>query len=602
VRGLPFASALWLVGGVGLSAVAFLLLGAWRAPQSATAASVRAIVSLPRDTTIALDRGSAVALSPDGRRLVYSGRSQGKVQLYLRSLDSFESLPIAGTDGAMHAFFSPDGQWVGFFADQKLKKVSLDGGAPVAIADARTPRGEAWGQDNLILMTPFNNTGIARVSALGGSPEPASTLVSGELSHRWPRILPDGKAMLFTIWNDIGWEPARIAAQRLDSQEHKVIVPAGGGYARFVPDGAGTSGYLIYARSEGLMAAKFDTARLETTGQAVPVLDSLITNLSGGAHFDVSATGTLAYVPGSFGEEDRDLAWVTVDGSRTPVLRIHNMSRYWMLSPDGTRILRNNTSGSNKDIWIDDLTRGTNTRVTSQDENFAGAWSNDGKWVAFSRGVPVSNIYRRSTDGSEIEERLSTSPVTQQPESWSPDGTSLAYTEFDPVSGSDISIMTIPAPNAAKGGTPGSAFATRPFVKTRFSEGNARFSPDGRWLAYDSNESGRFEVYVRAFPEGVRKWPVSTEGGIFPVWSPSGREIFYRSTSGMMMAAAVDGSSDFRVDRPRVLFDAAAYENTFGVSLDGKRFLMMPLIAPEAAPTQVHLVLNWLDELRQRVK
>ena len=269
-RGLPFVSALWLVGGVALSAVAFLLLGAWRAPQSATAAPVRAIVSLPPDTTIALDRGSAVALSPDGHRLVYSGRSQGKVQLYLRSLNSFESLPIAGTDGAMHAFFSPDGQWVGFFADQKLKKVSLEGGAPVAIADARTPRGEAWGPDNLILMTPVNNTGIARVSALGGSPEPASTLVSGELSHRWPRILPDGKAMLFTIWNDIGWEPARIAAQRLDSQEHKVIVPAGGGYARFVPDGAGTSGYLVYARSEGLMAASSTRRGWKRQGRPSP--------------------------------------------------------------------------------------------------------------------------------------------------------------------------------------------------------------------------------------------------------------------------------------------------------------------------------------------
>ena len=169
------------------------------------------------------------------------------------------------------------------------------------------------------------------------------------------------------------------------------------------------------------------------------------------------------------------------------------------------------------------------------------------------------------------------------------------------MSGSDIWILTLPAPNAARNGASGPQPATRPFVKTSFTERDAQFSPDGRWLAYDSNESGRFEVYVRAFPEGVRKWAVSTEGGFYPMWSPSGREIFYRSRS-TMMAVAVETASDFRVDKPCVLFDATAYENTFSVSPDGKRFLMMPLVAHEAAPTQVHLVFNWLEELRQRVK
>ncbi len=589
-------SALSVVAGAALAAGAFLLFGRSDTSPSTPAAIVRAIVSMPPDTTLALERGSAVTLSPDGRRLVYSGRTKDKSQLYIRSLDAFESLPIAGTDGAMNPFFSPDGQWLGFFADGKLKKVSLDGGAPVALTDARTPRGEAWGPDNQLLVTPTNTVGVMQMSALGGSPTPATTLQEGELGHRWPRFLPDGKGIIFTIWNDTGWEPSRIAIKTPDSAGHRVIVPAGGGYARVVTDGA--SAFLVYAREEGLMAARFDTARMEVVGPSVPVIDSLITNLSGGAHYDVSSNGTLAYVPGTNGELEKDFEWVSVDGrTRTPALRVHNMGRFFGLSPDGTRIVRANASGSGRDIWIDDLIRGTNTRITTEQNNFSGNWSADGKWVAFSRGAPVRNIYRRTTDGTDVEERLTTSPLNQEPESFSPDGTFLSYEEADPMTGSDIWILTLPAPGVARG-----AAGARPFVKTRFREGDSHFSPDGKWIVYSSNESGRLEVYVRPFPEGVRKWNVSTEGGFMPRWSPSGREIYFRSTTGHMMAATIDTSSDFRADTPRLLFDARNYDNDYAVSPDGKRLLMMPLPPPEGAPTQVHLVLNWLDELRQRIK
>ena len=336
----------------------------WPVPPAAPdapAAPIRSLVMMPPDASIALTRGSAVVLSPDGRQLAVVGRIGKTIRLYLRSLDTFEMVPLAGTDDASNPFFSPDGRWLGFFADSKLKKVSVDGGAPVALADARTPRGEAWLADDSILITANNNVGLSRVPVVGGAPQPFSTLATGEMSHRWPRALEGGSAVLFTVWNDTGWDPARVAVQRSGEREHRVLVE-GGGYARSMRDPATGRTYLLYARAEGVVAAPFDVDRLAVTGAPVPIVDNVITNLSGGAHFDIGG-GTLAYIPGSLGEGNRDLVWVMLDGTATPARRVPQMSQDFSLSPDGTRILRNNTVG-NRDVWIEDLSRGTSTRVT----------------------------------------------------------------------------------------------------------------------------------------------------------------------------------------------------------------------------------------------
>jgi Tol biopolymer transport system component len=279
-----------------------------------------------------------------------------------------------------------------------------------------------------------------------------------------------------------------------------------------------------------------------------------------------------------------------------------------MLSPDGSRVVRNNTTGPNRDVWIEDLVHRTSTRLTNSSDNFGAIWSNDGKWVAFARGAPVSNIYRRPVGGGDVEERLTETPKNQRPSSFSPDGASIAYTEFDPVSGSDIWIVTLPAALSGAAATASdlshavAGAAARPFVKTNFSEGNAVFSVDGRWLAYQSNDSGRFEIYVRSFPEGAKTLRVSTDGGMDPMWSPTGREIFYRGADGKMMASSVDTAPDFQAGKPRVLFDATPYDTVYSVSPDGRRLLMMALIATEQSATQVHLVLNFISELRQRVR
>ena len=274
-----------------------------------------------------------------------------------------------------------------------------------------------------------------------------TTLREGELSHRWPQALPGGTALLYSIWNDIGWESARIAADRLDGSTRTIVVDGDGGYPRYVRD-EGTHGYLVYARTEGLLAAPFDELRLAVTGQAVPVADSVITNLSGGAHFDVSASGTLAYVAGSSGEADRELAWVTLDGRATTAAQIRGLSRSWDLSPDGTRVVRTNTVGQTRDTWIDDLAHHTTMRLTNTADTrntnaiWSNVWSIDGRWVIYGKGTPNANIYRRPADGRDAEERLTTtSGRGQVPNGVSPDGKSLAYVEFDPISGSDIWIL-----------------------------------------------------------------------------------------------------------------------------------------------------------------
>ena len=580
-----------------LVATAAIQLFSTHRDEAPPVVSVRSVINLPPPARIALGRGSSVALSPDGRLLVYVGQIEKTVRLYLRPLDQFDSRPLAGTEGASNPFFSPDGRWVGFFADGKVKKVALDGGAPVALAEARIPRGEAWLADDSILLTPMNNSAVVRVRALGGGAESLTTLGTGEMSHRWPRSVLGGNAVIFSIWNDTGWEPSRIAVQRDGERGHRVILE-GGGYPRPVADPVTGRSFLVYARAEGLLAAPFDPERLTITGPPVPIVDNVITNLSGGAHFDVGG-GSLAYVPGPFGEADRDLVWVTLDGRATPARRVERMSQAFTLSPDGTRILRNNTVGT-RDVWIEDLVRGTSTRVTESAENFLGVWSPDARWIVFARGAPIRNLYRRHLTAGAMDEPLTKSANWQEPRAISPDGKQLVYVEIDPVSSVDIWVLDLPPQGSAADPQP-SAARLRPFLKTKFSENQPTLSPDGKWLAYQTNESGRFEVDVRSFPDAGPPRRVSTDGGVYPKWAQDGT-LFYRALNGMMMAVKPRTSSEFLADAPRALFDAAAYEEWYGVTPDGQRLLMVARIDAEQAATAISLVQNFVGELQQRVK
>jgi len=594
VEGRPARlGVLWFAAGAAAAAAVAWVVPFQRAEVVRSVDPVRTFVTLPADTSVWMGRGSSVALSPDGKRLAFVGRTNKVVRLFLHALDRFESVPLAGTEDAANPFFSPDGKWIGFFAGGKLKKIAVEGGAPVTLSDARAPRGEAWLPDDSILMTPANNAGVSHVPGVGGTIEPYTVLAQGELSHRWPRAVPGTPAVLFSVWNDTGWENARVAAQRAGEREHHVLVE-GGGYPRPIVDPETGRSYLLYARAEGLLAAPFDPARLAITGPSTPIVDNVITNLSGGAHFDIAA-GTLAYVPGTLGEAERTLVWVTPDGEASVARKVQHMGLYFWTSADATRILRNNTIG-NRDIWIEDLTRGVSTRVTSSSENFGAVFSPDEQWIAFARGAPNRNLYRRSLAQGALDERLTTSPNWQEPAAITPDQTKVIYEEIDPATSVDIWVLDLPKP----GSPPGTPPTARPFLKTKFSETQVALSPDGRWLAYQSNESGRFEIYVRAFPDGGAAHQVSTEGGIFPAWSRD--QLFYRSLDNTLMAAALAPGAEFRVDTPRRLFDVTRYDNSFGVPADGKRFLMLQRADDTQAPTAIALIQNFVTELRQRVK
>jgi serine/threonine protein kinase/Tol biopolymer transport system component len=584
----PLQSLAWFGGGALITAIAVVAIMGGRGAEVTPPTPVRSAIVLPPSTTLALGRGSSVTVSPDGRTIAYTARADGKTLLYLRPLDRFESTPLAGTEDASNPFFSPDGRWIGFFADEKLKKVSLDGGAPVLVADAINPRGHAWSLDDTVFVTTSNNAGISRVPARGGKLEPYSTLQKGQLSHRWPSVLPDGKTLLFSVWNDAGWEVSRIAALRSGADTPTMVLDIGGGYPRYVGDASG-QGYLIYARSEGLMSAGFDERTSALTTQAIPVVDGVLTNLSGGAHFDVSPSGTLAYVPGSFEENARDLVWVSREGKEVSASRlIRGLTRTFDLSPDGTKVLRN----SSGDIWIEELENGRTTRVTSSPEagNFTGIWSKDGSVVAFARGLASNvDIFMRRSDGSG-EQRLTSTPRPKVPVSFSADGRWLAYNEFDPVTLGDIGIVEV-----ATG-------QTRPFVKTDATESYGQFSPDGKWMLYQSNDTGRFEIYVKSLVGDGAPLRISANGGIVGAWSPRTNEMVYRGLDGGVYAVAVRMGDTFEADKPRLLFQARNYESGYELAPDGQRFLMMPMISSETTSTQINIVQNFLTELRQRVR
>jgi Tol biopolymer transport system component len=574
----------WIVAVLATAVAAWAVWRMSSTPPPAPRTTTRALIDLPPDTNMWLGRGSSVALSQRGDRLAYVAMFGGTSRLFLRALDRFESTALPGTEGAANPFFSPDGQWVGFTADGKLKKIAIDGGRAVTICEARNLRGEAWASDDTILLTPNGATGIWRVSAAGGTPEQLTRPAEGELSHRWPQALPDGRRVLYTIWNDAGFDAGRIAVRTIGADDQRILVQ-GGGYGRVfaVDDGA----YLVYAHDEGLLAAPIDLVTLTLTGRAVPIVDRVITNLSGGAHFSVSGDGSLAYLPGVLGEVNKVLLSIDRSGKSEQVAMIPGLSFTYRIAPDGRRLARINSQGADRDVWIDDLQRGTTMRLTFGGHHFSPIWTPDGRRVIYTAGLPNGNLHWKSADGSGREEPLATSPNMQRATSVSPDGRTLVFVENDPGRAADIWTMSLEGDR-----TP------RPFLQTPFAEGTAMISPDGRWLAFQSNESGRFEVYVAPFPAGGTKFQVSTNGGFQPLWSPDGRELFYQFDA-RMHAVAIEPTAQLTTGAPRTLF-TGVYQGEGDLTRDG-RFLLIKPTDQEAAPKTISLVLDWFDELQAKV-
>jgi len=546
---------------------------------------VRFGINIPGTDQLLAD---GLALSPDGANLVYVARRGGGSQLYRRSMDQLDAVPIPGTEGAELPFFSPDGQWVGFFAANStlLKKVSLAGGPPVTLSDALGfRRGASWGQDDTIVFA-IDESGLLQVSADGGVPEPVTILDSdrGELNHRFLDILPGSKAVLFTVWTG-SLETSRIAVQSLETGERRILVD--GANPRFAP-----TGHLVFARTGSLWAVPFDADRLEMTGSPVPVLEGVQVRPGGFAQFALAADGSLVYIPVRV-DSERTLVWVDRQGAVEPLAAPPRAYVHPKLSPDGQR-LAVHIGEVNSDVWVYDISRETLTRLTFEANNRWPIWTPDGKRLTFiSTRAGLRNLFWKPADGSGTAEQLTTSEYPQYAASWSPDGRVLAFTEIRPT-GFDIWVLPLEGERKP-----------RPFLQTPARETVAIFSPDGRWLAYVSDESGRNEIYVQPYPGPGEKWLISTDGGNSPVWNPNGQELFYRN-GDQMMAVEITTEPTFSAGIPRLLFEGRYFwEETdravYDVTPDGQRFVMIQEGEQDSAPPQINVVLNWFEELKQRV-
>jgi serine/threonine protein kinase/Tol biopolymer transport system component len=591
------------VVALGLAGVALLAIGfiaTWNRKPSSVQPVTRTVINLPLGQQLAgLENGPAVALSPDGTHLAYVARQSGIQQLYLRAMDSLEAKSIPGTEGAVNPFFSPDGQWVGFFAGGKLKKVSVSGGAALTLVDVAYPGGVSWGRQGMIAFLPDAVSALQQVSDAGGTPQPLTRFEKGEVSHSWPEFLPDGKAVLFAAApNAINWSNSQVAVQSLGTGERRNLIQ-GGTQPRYAP-----SGHLVYAQGGNLMAVPFDPQRMAVMGTAVPVVEDILQSPTGGyAQYSFSATGSLVYVPGGVQGTQSKLVWISRNGAEQPLAAPAHAYLGPRVSPDGQRVAVG-IAEQETQIWLYDLSRETLTRLTFEGNyNYAPVWTPDGKRIAFqSNKEGPLNLFWQLADGSGGLERLTTSEYLHAPQSWSPDGQLLAFIEINPTTQRDIWVLRMGDPSAGSG----QVRKAQPFLRTRFDETAPRFSPHGRWLAYISDESGRYEIYVQPYPGPGGKWQISTEGGTEPVWNPNGRELFYRS-GDKMMAVDIATQPGFAAGTPRMLFERR-YEPApfpaanYDVSSDGQRFLMLKSIEQEqAAPTQINVVLNWFEELKQKV-
>ncbi len=596
IRALGRRALILSIGALLLGA-AVASLATWNlkpSPSPLPRPVTRTVVMLPPGERLAVPNQPAVALSPDGNQLVYVAIQGSVQQLYLRAMDSLEARPIPGTEGAVNPFFSPDSQWLGFFAGGKLKKVSVSSGAALSLGDAVSPKGASWGSQGMITFAPTLASALMQVSDAGGASQPLTRFEKGEVSHRWPEFLPGGKAVLFAAGASTGnWTIAQVAVQSVGTRERRNLFQ-GGTQPRYVP-----SGHLVYAQGGSLMAVPFDPQRLAVTGAAVPVVEGVLqSTFNGAAQYSFSASGSLVYVPGGVQATQRRLVWVNRNGAEHPVAAPAHAYQFPHLSPDGRQIAVGVVEQESQN-WLYDLTRETLTRFAFEGKfNNNPIWTRDGKRIAFqsnqSNKEGAANIYWQLADGSGGQERLTTSDYPNAPLSWSLDGQLLAFTEINPATGYDIWVLRLSDRKA------------QPFLRTPFNESVPQFSPDGRWLAYISDESGRWEIYVQPYPGPGGKWQISTEGGTEPVWNPNGRELFYRS-GDKMMAVEIVTQPGFSAGKSRVLFEGR-YEPTpatfpdYDVTPDGQRFLMLkPAEQEGGAPTQINVVLNWFEELKRRV-
>jgi serine/threonine protein kinase len=529
------------------------------------------------------------SVSPDGRRIVFGARgAEGKTQLWVRSLDSAVAQSLAGTDNAQLPFWSPDSRSIAFIAGGKLKRIEATGGPVLTLADAPQGRGGSWGSEGVIVFAPWSPGPLQRAAATGGDPRPATTLdTAGDFAHELPWFLPDGRHFLFEDQTQPGTNKAMLRIGGLDSPEVKTLGSANS-------NAVYANGYLLYLRENTLMAQPFDTTRLATTGDAAPVAEGVRSAFTPAVMgvFSVSRQGLLAY-QGGVGVGPQQMTWFDRSGKRLPTLG--DLSDFWSIdfSPDG-KSLAATRLGQNINLWIYDVERGLPRRFTfGSGADQVANWSPDGRSIIYSSNTKgPRDLYRKAVDGTGSEELLYADAANKLATSWSPDGKSVLFFRLDPKTHADIWVLPLrPAPS--------NPF---PWLATPATEGFPKFSPDGRWVAYTSDESGAPEVFVAPFPGPGGKREISTGGGRFPRWPADGKEIFYVAPNGTLMAAEVSISAttiEVGAVRPLGIPVITNRGYMYDVSTDGQRFLVAaPREQQESAP--LTLVQNWTALLKKK--
>ncbi|HXG54526.1 MAG TPA: protein kinase [Vicinamibacterales bacterium] len=568
---------------------------AWQEPSSVVEVS-RYSVEIPPKTTLSISARPGVAISPDGSTIVFVASASGVNRLYARRTNSFEPAEIPGTEGASHPAISPDGRWVAFITGSKMGKVLLAGGAVTALADVADPRGLSWDVDDTIVLTPQSLGGVFRVSASGGAVmQITATKPEVERTHRWPQLLPGGKALLYTIGSfnsPDNYDDAVVEAMRLDGGEKRTII-TGAAMARYVE-----GGYLLYVRDTTLFAVRFDVDTLAVKGTPTAVLHDVGGDpTTGAAHFSMSASGNLAYV-WTGGLANLRPTWVDRSGRVEAIDMPLGTYADPRVSPDGQSLALSVIARGGRDIWVHHFQSKRFTRLTFGGQNSTPVWSGDGAmiyYVALEQGEREAVIYRRPSDGSRDAEPLVTVPGRLYLDDVTADGrTAFA----DAVSGNSgrSDVVRIPLQKGAK---------AQPLLLSKADDYAARLSPDGRWLAYNSSESGRPEIYVRPSDGSGGRWQVSTGGGEEPKWSPDGRMLYFRFGT-LMMGAAVDSVRSFSVSPPVQLFsDVFDLRTDTGISYDvdpkSGRLVMIRPSEESAAANTIRVIVNWMQELRGAV-
>ncbi len=574
----------------------FLLLRQRPAPQARFEASI-----LPPEKNQFVFRGSPPAVSPDGRRIAFTAEStEGVTRLWVRPFASASAQALPGTEGATRPFWSPDSRSIGFFAGGKLKRVEASGGPPQTLAAAPSGRGGTWSRDGVILFVPAFQDPVYRVSASGGGAAAVTSLGPGrgEYQHVWPVFLPDGRHFLYVGFLGAEARPDSINGLyvgSLDSKEVKLL-QSGRGNAAYSPSSSLSRGHLLFMRGSTLLARPFDSGRLEFTGEAAPVAENVLYfGAQGSGTFSVSDNGLLAYQTGAQGDPSR-LQWFDRTGKAIESIGQVAAHTHPRISRDGRRVVSALLDGQTAllDLWLYDLPRRVSTRFTFEPAvNLFPVWSPDGGRIAFaSNRKGRHNIYQRATSGSGDDELLLPPAATFRfPTDWSPDGGLIAFQANSAQANTGLDLWIFSFTDRKE----------RPFLATPFQEWSPQFSPDGRWIAYTSDESGRPEVYVRPFQGSSGKWQVSNGGGSYPRWRRDGREVFYIAPDKTLMTVEVQAGSAFEIGAPKPLFRTQIRSTDAGsqydVSADGQRFLINTIVPEEQSAITV--VQNWTAGLKK---